>query len=353
MCNIAGYVGERDAAPVLIDMIRREEGFAGGYYTGIATLSDGKIYYEKLTGTTDRLLALTKAAALPGKIGIIHSRSKAGGGDEWAHPFVGIDRESGKPRIAYIANGSKGVFFDRASEAVGIAERLLRDGYTMSSRVFTESDRYSQLSDGSIVHMSDVMCQLILSYIDAGVTPPDAMESAFCEMPSEIVGLLLSADEPDSVCWSRINMPVSVGFAPDGAYIASTPLAFPDDAGIGEPVLLPALARGRIYKSGFESEHFPAPPTDVARADATVVSAAYGNLIAALDEEGKSFSELAKKAVRPAFGDVGCAETAALTYGILRALGQRGFIEQEKRVVPGVSPDIPAVKYYIKRRKKA
>ena len=62
MCNIAGYVGERDAAPILIGMMKREEGFAGGYYTGIATLSGGRLYHAKLTGDTDRLLALTGAA---------------------------------------------------------------------------------------------------------------------------------------------------------------------------------------------------------------------------------------------------------------------------------------------------
>ena len=44
MCNIAGYTGFRRAAPVLIDMIRREEGFLGGYYTGIATIHEGKVY---------------------------------------------------------------------------------------------------------------------------------------------------------------------------------------------------------------------------------------------------------------------------------------------------------------------
>ena len=31
MCNIAGYVGERRAAPILIDMLRREEGLDAGY----------------------------------------------------------------------------------------------------------------------------------------------------------------------------------------------------------------------------------------------------------------------------------------------------------------------------------
>ena len=48
MCNIAGYVGTKKAAPILLEMMRREEGFAGGYNTGIATICNGNIYYTKL-----------------------------------------------------------------------------------------------------------------------------------------------------------------------------------------------------------------------------------------------------------------------------------------------------------------
>ena len=70
MCNIAGYVGSRPAAPILLDMIRNQEGLDGGFYTGIATIHEGRIYYAKLTGDLDRLLALTDAASLPGTVGI-------------------------------------------------------------------------------------------------------------------------------------------------------------------------------------------------------------------------------------------------------------------------------------------
>ncbi|MBQ2273110.1 MAG: glutamine--fructose-6-phosphate aminotransferase, partial [Clostridia bacterium] len=89
MCNIAGCVGSRRAAPILLEMLRRQEGFAGGYYTGIATIHEGRIYSAKLTGDVSKLISDTDAADLPGTIGIIHSRSKSGGGDPWAHPFLG------------------------------------------------------------------------------------------------------------------------------------------------------------------------------------------------------------------------------------------------------------------------
>ena len=78
MCNIAGYVGKREAAPIILEMLRREEGFAGGYYSGLATMQGGKIFSEKLTGDVERLLSETPALACRGNIGIAHSRSKFG-----------------------------------------------------------------------------------------------------------------------------------------------------------------------------------------------------------------------------------------------------------------------------------
>ena len=68
MCNIAGYVGERRAAPILIEMLRREEGIDAGFYTGLATIHNGKIYYRKICGTLDTLLLKTDAADLPGNL---------------------------------------------------------------------------------------------------------------------------------------------------------------------------------------------------------------------------------------------------------------------------------------------
>ncbi|MBQ7034845.1 MAG: glutamine--fructose-6-phosphate aminotransferase, partial [Clostridia bacterium] len=84
MCNIAGYVGDRPAAPILIEMIRRQQGLDGGYYTGIATIHQGRLHYAKLAGDLDHLLENSEAMNLPGNIGIIHSRTRSGGGDGWA-----------------------------------------------------------------------------------------------------------------------------------------------------------------------------------------------------------------------------------------------------------------------------
>ena len=70
MCNIAGYIGEKRAAPILIEMLRRQEGFDGGVCTGIVTLHEGRLYYRKVVGGVDALLKATDAMSLPGTVGI-------------------------------------------------------------------------------------------------------------------------------------------------------------------------------------------------------------------------------------------------------------------------------------------
>ena len=47
MCNIAGYIGNRQAAPILLEMLRRQQPYDGDMSTGIATLHEGKLYYKK------------------------------------------------------------------------------------------------------------------------------------------------------------------------------------------------------------------------------------------------------------------------------------------------------------------
>ena len=99
MCNIAGYNGTKQAAPILIDMIKRQENFDGGLSTGIATIHEGKLYYAKVLGNADDLVKKTDALNLPGTIGIIHSRPD----DDFfvnAHPFIAEDEKT-----ALVENG--------------------------------------------------------------------------------------------------------------------------------------------------------------------------------------------------------------------------------------------------------
>ena len=105
MCNIAGYIGKKQAAPILCEMLRKQEGFCAGYYTGIVTHDGEKLCWAKVVGNLENLLNETDVMNFPGTIGFLHGRSKSGGDIEWGHPFMNADNT-----LAYIANGSAGCY---------------------------------------------------------------------------------------------------------------------------------------------------------------------------------------------------------------------------------------------------
>jgi hypothetical protein len=250
----------------------------------------------------------------------------------------------GEARIAYVANGSLGCFAERLGEFSDLTLRLAEAGYTFPSRTFgVETKRYPTLADGSAVHMSDTMCQLILRNLDCGMDSVAAMEAAFCEMPSEIVGLLLNLSEPDSIAFSRINMPMFLAFAEHGAYLASTPLAFPADA--GEPILLPAGSSGRVFADRFEAVKYQKRPASIAPIDAALISKAYAKVREVLSAE-KSFPEVCRE-VAPLFEKSDCKPTAALTYQILYALSKENLLHVNEKRVSGVTDELDAPKLYV------
>ena len=337
MCNIAGYIGERAAAPILIEMIRAQEGLNGGFYTGIATLHEGKIHYRKVVGDLDELLRRTDAASLPGCIGIIHSRTPGDLGDEWAHPFV--CERGGEVFTAQVYNGSVGYFDHFSEKRARVAERLLGEGFSMRSRVFESNGKRVTLSDNSRVHLSDIMCQLVSKNILEGDRADLAMEKGFCEIPAEIVGLMLTVSEPDAIVYSRINKPMYVGAAQHGNYLATAPQAFPSDAGV--PFLLPALSRGFIKKDTVSFSMFREAPATVAPLSASAVAESYKIICEALREGKHSVPELAKL-VAPIFDEANCKQAACAVYAVLYELKGAGVLKTESSSRPGVFEGLTA-----------
>ena len=338
MCNMAGYVGKKRAAEVLIDMMLREEGFAGGYYTGIATLDNGKITAEKRVGDTQRLLSLTRAASLMGNVGIMHSRSESCEGDEWAHPFFGYNGD--EREIAYIANGDLG-FFKPAEEARdAIANSLYDEGYDMRTHMLRKNRIiHPKLADGCDVHVSDVMCQLIYKNIKNGLSPVCAIERAYCEMPGEIAGLMVLPSVENGILWARISMPIYIAFAPHGVYVASTALAFPDDA--GTPILLPANSCGIIYADSYTVKNFDNPPASVAAIDAAVLRKAYARVSDNLRSGERIFDDLYVN-LDDLFASADVYPREPLAYEIMQALNKEGKLARRITKVKGVEPEIEA-----------
>ena len=347
MCNIAGYVGTRQAAPILVEMLKKQEGLAGGYYTGIVTCHEGKFYTYKLTGDTDYLLSQHDVLSMPGNIGIIHSRSKSGGGDEWAHPFAGYDPE-GHVLNYYVANGTAGIYKDRKAETDALARELEDEGYRFDSKIRLDDDtRYQTLSDGSKVHTSDVMAQLIARNMYHGMTAAAAMEKGFCDMPTELVGLMLASHTPGGIVYSATNFPMCAARCDHGMYLASAAAAFPEDARFEQQ--LPPHTSGYVYKDRFEVIPYAQPLEPMDEMDARAVHAVYKIIENELKSGEKSCKEL-KAAARAAFR-TRLTPVVRTVYEVLYAMKQENLIDMHDVRVDGVYPHLTAPRTMISLKK--
>src|SRR3989337_632938 len=102
MCGIVGYVGPRDAAPILLEGLRRLE-YRGYDSAGIAILTDGgDVFIEKKAGKLTNLTDHLNGDAPAGHPGIGHTRWATHGrpNDMNAHPHTDCSGE-----ITVIHNG--------------------------------------------------------------------------------------------------------------------------------------------------------------------------------------------------------------------------------------------------------
>lgn len=330
MCNLAGYAGERRAAPILLEMLKKQEGFGGGYYTGIATIYNGKLYSEKVIGDVGELLEKTDAMDLPGTIGIIHSRSKSGGDINWGHPFL-----NGEETLAYVANGHIG-FYEKCINGDDLAQELMDMGYVYRSRAKGPIGKYPNLSDGTCVHSSEVMAFLIDSFIKGGASCAVGMRDSFIKYPGELVGLMVHADEPDSVFATRINQPLTIGHGVNEIYVSTSALAFPSDVHTVSPMLVNSTAR--VRKDSIEILPFKDPPGMVC----TNIPWYEGHrkVLELLSDEKNPHCGLGtlKKGTTPLWPEEMAPQKDMMVYEILRQLFEKRIIDFKDVEGEGVLP---------------
>jgi glucosamine--fructose-6-phosphate aminotransferase (isomerizing) len=215
MCGIMGYVGDREAWPIVMSGLKRLE-YRGYDSAGIATVDKARVKTAKQVG---HLSALDHAfpEGLPGNIGIGHTRWATHGGITQANAHPHLDSDNG---VAVVHNG----IIDNADQ---IRARLTREGITLRS----ETD-------------SEVLAHLIAEAMRKGSDSVlDAVRAALIQINGTVGLLVLSKAQPDRVIAARIGSPVVLGIGEDETFIASDPnalvghtkrIVFLDDSEVAE-----------------------------------------------------------------------------------------------------------------------
>ncbi|MBY0052832.1 glutamine--fructose-6-phosphate transaminase (isomerizing) [Brevibacillus agri] len=127
MCGIMGYIGYRQAQPILINGLRKLE-YRGYDSAGIAVCDGKAIAVRKAKGRIDVLVEKTEKSGLSGSIGIGHTRWATHGrpSDENSHPHVDQTQ-----KFSIVHNGIIENYLE-------IKQELIEQGVAFSSETDTE-----------------------------------------------------------------------------------------------------------------------------------------------------------------------------------------------------------------------
>ena len=333
MCNIAGYVGARRAAPILIEMLKRQEFYDGGMATGIATIHEGKLYFRKVLGDVETLLRETDALELPGTIGIIHSRP--GGG----YLHFGPPHISTSERVASVHNGGSCVPPEERVRRRDICDGLVARGHRFLSAVklSQESGSYPTLSSGETVAVGEAFVNFFEDRVSAGLSHEEAMSLASETFYMDLVSVLITCDAPDRIYAQRVSTPMNCVIGEGETYIATSRFAFPDalqERSFSLPLAnVCIIERGKMtvtdVRHGGES---------VSQITPKVFAEGYARIEALLKEKETTYPEV-EIFITKNFADIwperhSETQRAQLGYEVLYQLHREGRLQSETRWVP-------------------
>lgn len=197
MCGVVGFVGDREAAPILLSALRKLE-YRGYDSTGLATIADGRVWLKKDVGKLAEVEQKHHLDKLPGKAGIGHVRW-ATHGDVTpinAHPHLDCKQE-----IAVVHNG----IIENYQE--------LRHHLEPRHKFISDTD-------------TEVIPHLIEEHMKNGASLEEAVLRMSRELKGSYALLATSAKEPQKIVAARKDGPLVVGIGTGGNFIASDTLSF-------------------------------------------------------------------------------------------------------------------------------
>lgn len=248
MCNIAGYAGSRQAAPILLEMLRRQEPYDGDMSTGIATICEGKLHYRKITGTVDEMIAKTDVLDLPGTIGIAHTRPAVNLDDDIPfHPFLNPEKT-----LALVTNGTT-PNTKYSPQWTAAAEKLEKAGYDFVHRIKMPRDKlmHPYLAAASEhLCVAELRALLVDHYMKQGMSIPQATVRTCADMVSDNATVFITEKEPDAIFALRTTRALVVAMAEGETYMATTRFGLPEHLADGA-VNLPLFHCCKIGREGY------------------------------------------------------------------------------------------------------
>jgi len=195
MCGIVGYVGPREAAPILLDGLKRLE-YRGYDSAGIATLANGSFRITRSSGKLSNLIEKLNGSSSAGTTGIGHTRWATHGRptEDNAHPHRDC-----RGKIVVIHNGIFENFAERKAELAAAGHRFVSETDT---EVFAHE--VEQAFRGDLF---------------------EAVRHATSRLTGAYAVVVSSSEEPGVLVTARSGPPIVLGLGKGENFVASDPVA--------------------------------------------------------------------------------------------------------------------------------
>ncbi len=191
MCGIVGYIGKREAAPLILESLRKLE-YRGYDSAGIAVLDDGQVTIRRCEGKLNNLETLLNRQPVSGAVGIGHTRWATHGrpSETNAHPHRAGD-------VVVVHNGIIENYLE-------LKEQLSKRGTQFSSETDTE-----------------IVAHLVSEKVERGVDFLEAVRRTLREIRGSYALLFLNRRDPRRLIVAKNSTPIVIGWGEGETFVAS------------------------------------------------------------------------------------------------------------------------------------
>lgn len=191
MCGIIAYIGYREAAPVLLQGLKRLE-YRGYDSAGVAVCNSTGIVVRRAVGKLSNLDQLLREHPVHGTVGLGHTRWATHGrpSEENAHPH-------------------------RAGNVVVIHNGIIENYLALRQELSAKGRVFQSETD------SEVIAHLIDCSLQEGLSFRDATRAALQRLEGSFAIVALCADDPQRILTAKNATPIVIGFGQDENFVAS------------------------------------------------------------------------------------------------------------------------------------
>ena len=216
MCGIVGYIGHREAAPLILESLRKLE-YRGYDSAGIAVLHGGEVAIRRCEGKLGNLEAMLQRQPMAGAIGIGHTRWATHGrpSETNAHPH-------------------------RAGDVVVVHNGIIENYLELKEQLSSRGVYFSSETD------SEIVAHLVHEKVERGVDFLEAVRRTLREIHGSYALLFLNRRDPKRLIVAKNSTPIVIGWGEGETFIASDipalldytrKVTFLEDGEIGEVTL--------------------------------------------------------------------------------------------------------------------